>query len=221
MSMSQMIEDALFPNTSYNAPLAPLRYTHFDHSQLIIDVRTQPNAAILSSQCYFVGFRVSVVRGYDYFHALILAEESGTLAKGIEAERDHILSSYPYLYSRDVVPVYIRSMNSEDEDSLSDEGRVLMSDHLKVMVNKRDDDQYVILGLKDQNFIGCVEVQATDAWTAMCSLKSPGRCADADQFKPLQVCQAHPVTAEFVKLFLQVARRFTALSGLASSGMMH
>lgn len=208
-------------NTNIDVPLTPFRYPHFDHSQLMIDLRTQPKATILSAHCYFVGFRVSVVSGYDYYHALILAEDYEALNKGIEMERDQILAYYPHLYSMDIAPVYIRTMNSEDASLLSDEGRTLISDHLKQVLKKRDDHQFVILGLKGEQNMSCVELQSADAWTAMRSLKQQLSRIDSDQFKPLQVCQAHPVTSEFVTLFHQVAKRFAMLSEFESAGVMH
>ena len=181
-----------------------LRYSHFDCSRIFIDVRSKPLPEIEQEQCYFLGFRIAIVHGYRYHHALILADDYDSLIKGVKGEYKAIQERSSESLSN-IALVFMRNMAMHDHEMNMTIVNSNIQTETEKILNKRDDNQFTVLGLQE-DVVRLMSTNASDALNAI-------QLARSQSDKLLEVCQAHPVTKEFDVLFKLAAHRIKCLIG--------
>ena len=199
-----------------NQPL-DLRYSHSDRSRVFRDARSKPVPEIAQEQCYFLGFRISIANDYLYHHALILADDHDSFNQGIKGEYDAILSRTSATYTSNIALVFVRNLLMQDPALIN----TVDSDNFKTetqkILSKRDDNQFTVLGMRESK-VSLVSINASDALAAFQLVRSKIGYQIDNDFKPLEVCQAHPVTKEFDALFQSAAKRIKCLIGNVPTG---
>jgi hypothetical protein len=100
-------------------------------------------------------------------------------------------------------------INTVDSDNFKTETQKILS--------KRDDNQFIVLGMRESK-VSLVSINASDALAAFQLVRSKIGYQIDNDFKPLEVCQAHPVTKEFDALFQSAAKRIKCLIGNVPTG---
>lgn len=193
------------------------RYNHTDRSRVFRDLRSKPVPEITQEQCYFLGFRISIANDYLYHHALILADDHDSFNQGIKGEYDAILSRTSATYTSNIALVFVRNLLMQDPALIN----TVDSDNFKTetqkILSKRDDNQFIVLGMRESK-VSLVSINTSDALTAFQLVRSKIGYQIDNDFKPLEVCQAHPVTKEFDALFQSAAKRIKCLIGNVPTG---
>ena len=193
------------------------RYNHTDRSRVFRDLRSKPVPEITEEQCYFLGFRISIANDYLYHHALILADDHDSFNQGIKGEYDAILSRTSATYTSNIALVFVRNLLMQDPALIN----TVDSDNFKTetqkILSKRDDNQFIVLGMRESK-VSLVSINASDALAAFQLVRSKIGYQIDNDFKPLEVCQAHPVTKEFDALFQSAAKRIKCLIGNVPTG---
>jgi hypothetical protein len=193
------------------------RYNHTDRSRVFRDLRSKPVPEITQEQCYFLGFRISIANDYLYHHALILADDHDSFNQGIKGEYDAILSRTSATYTSNIALVFVRNLLMQDPALIN----TVDSDNFKTetqkILSKRDDNQFTVLGMRESK-VSLVSINTSDALTAFQLVRSKIGYQIDNDFKPLEVCQAHPVTKEFDALFQSAAKRIKCLIGNVPTG---
>lgn len=188
------------------------RYNHTDRSRVFRDLRSKPVPEITQEQCYFLGFRISIANDYLYHHALILADDHDSFNQGIKGEYDAILSRTSATYTSNIALVFVRNLLMQDPALIN----TVDSDNFKTetqkILSKRDDNQFTVLGMRESK-VSLVNINASDALAAFQLVRSKIGYQIDNDFKLLEVCQAHPVTKEFDALFQSAAKQIECLIG--------
>ncbi len=196
-------------------------YHHSDQSRVFRDVRRKPAPEIAQDQCYFLGFRIAIANDYRYEHALILADDHDSLIQGIRGEIDAIQSRSSAAYARKIAVVFVRSLLMHDPAISSTVERLNMKAESREVLSRRDDNQFTLLHMREDRF-RLAAIKTSDALAAIQLAHKSDQLA-GNAFKPLEVCQAHPVTGEFDALFQSTAKRIQCLIGSlpAEGGYLH
>ena len=193
------------------------RYTHTDRTRVFRDVRSKPMPQIAQEQCYFLGFRISIANDYRYHHALILADDHDSFIQGIKGECHAIHDRSSATYASDIALVFMRNLAMRDPDMNATIESYNIKTETQKILSKRDDNQFTVLGMRESK-ISLVSINASDALTAFQLVRSKIGYQIDNDFKPLEVCQAHPVTKEFDALFQSAAKRIKCLIGNVPTG---
>ncbi len=200
-----------------NQPL-DLRYSHSDRSRVFRDVRSKPVPEIAQEQCYFLGFRISIAiaNDYRYHHALILADDHDSFIQGIKGECKAIHDRSSATYASDIALVFVRNLAMRDPAmNVTIESSNIKTETQKIL-SKRNDNQFTVLAMRG-NTISLLTTHAPDALAAIQLACSNSEHLAEESFKPLEVCQAHPVTKEFDALFQSAAQQIECLIGSAQA----
>ncbi|MGA8864348.1 MAG: hypothetical protein WBM09_11675 [Gallionella sp.] len=202
-------------------PQLNLHYRHSDQSRVFRDVRRKPVPDIAQDQCYFLGFRIAIAHDYRYEHALIVADDHDSLIQGIRAEINAIQGRSSAAYASDIAVVFVRSLLMHDPAISSTVERLNMKAESREVLSRRDDNQFTLLHRRQDRF-RLAAIKTSDALAAIQHAHKSDQLAGND-FKPLEVCQAHPVTTEFEALFQSTAKRIQCLIGSmpVEGGLLH
>jgi hypothetical protein len=192
-------------NTSLN-----LRYSHLDHSHTPIDVRNKPTDELSLEHCYYLGLRVDVENAYQYHHALILADDHETFVDGYKRECDEIQSQIGCALSQ-IALVFVRCMLIQEPQFMPSYLHREITSEVQKDLTKRNDDRFAVIGLTSKNKIGLGSYETSDALAAIRLARTASEKLLHERLSPLEVRQAHPVTAEFDILFHQAAERIKTL----------
>lgn len=196
------------------------RYSHSDRTRVFRDMRKSPVPEISQEQCYFVGFRISIESSYRYHHALILADDHDSFVHGIRGEFNAILDQSPATYARDIALVFMRNLVMQDPAMIDSVDRCNIKTEIQKLLSKRDDNQFTVFGRLGES-ICLANANTSDALTAIQTARRKSAQLAGKNFRPLEVCQAHPVTKEFDTLFHTTSNRIMSLIGSVSAGDGH
>lgn len=196
------------------------RYNHSDRTRVFRDVRKSPVPEIAQEQCYFVGLRISIESRYRYHHTLILADDHDSFVHGIKGEFNAILDQSPATYARDIALVFMRNLVMQDPAMIDSVDRCNIKTEIQKLLSKRDDNQFTVFGKLGES-ICLVNENTSDALAAIQTARRKSAQLTGKNFRPLEVCQAHPVTKEFDDLFHTTANRIMSLIGSVSAGDGH
>lgn len=189
-----------------------LRYTHIDHTRQIPDVRRKPVPDVALEQLYYLGFRYMIGNAYFYHHALIMADDYESLLDGINREQGAILDM-PEDFTRDVTLVFMRNLLTQSPNIMSAADKNFITAEINEGLSRRDDHQFMVLGLVGDKSFSLVREQAKNALLAIKQTRTLGTRNFGEAFLPIEVCQAHPVTHEFNRMFDAAAKRIKPLIG--------
>jgi len=201
----------------------PFRHPHIDHSAKPIDARAKMNPNLPWADCYSVGFRVSTQSQDSFVHAMIFADSFERLLYGIDQKKDaiRIQPSEQSILNIDVV--YLRSMQTLDDDFISAEDRAEIDELTRTTLSKRDDEHFVVFGVLGKSKLVLLEMQTTDAMTAISLARYKRIDAAPQDFTVLEVRQAHPASNWFENMFQEASRRMSAIEECEThgSGQLH
>lgn len=203
--------------------MVSFRHPHMDVSANPLDARAEMQPNILLEDCFSIGFRISTQSRDSFVHAMIFADSYEQLLYGIDQKKDllHSIPSEQPILKIDVV--YLRSMQTLDEEFIGEKDRNEVEELTQNTLRKRDDEHFVVFGVTGKSKLVLMEMQTTDALTAI-SLARYKRIEAAPQhFTALQVRQAHPATNWFESMFQEASRRMRAIENceVNCSGMLH
>lgn len=201
--------------------LSNFRYKHSSLGIIPMDCRLKQSDTVVMRHLYFLGFKSTLDYVDEYHHALILADDHTTLLEGLEREMGLISKLRPGLAQSDISLVFVRNLLMREPTLVSDEERELMTNSVKEKLVQRNDDQFVLLGMLGREKVILMDYVTTDALAAL----RLARFHSANQFgksiSPLDICQAHPVTKEFEKIYEQQAEYIWQLMHTGKTGSVH
>ncbi|HQS58744.1 MAG: hypothetical protein B7Y56_10815 [Gallionellales bacterium 35-53-114] len=191
-------------------PQINLRYPHSSHPPVLRDMRKYTIADIKLDHCYFVGFRISAEPCYRYHRALLLTDDYDSLLQGINQVRMAIMEKDFDLFDSDVVLIFMRSLKMESTAIVNSRQMSNMDAETEEILSRRNDNMFAVFGLLgDEIFLE--QTHSRDALAAIKLAYSRCPTGSTTGFMPLEVCQAHPVTQEFNRLFQVVANQLKCL----------
>ena len=200
-----------------------LRYIHADHTSVLKDVRREQTSEVKWAHVYYVGFRISAGRDERYHHALILADDYDIFLDGVAGEYNAIRKLSRTTSFNDISLVFVRNLMRIDPDIVASADSQSITSDIRDELSRCDKNEYLVFGLVGEQKICLVQVNNCEALLAIDRVRT--MCMDKfkEEFMPLEVCQAHPVTTECYALFDAAAERIKALvSNLsAGSGYLH
>ena len=195
-----------------------LSYTHADHTGMLRDARKERPPEVACNHIYYVGFRISAGNDEHYRHALILADDYDTFLDGIAGEYNAILEHPSVTSTKDIALVFVRNLLMLDPEMSDSADCQNITTEIRAELSRQGDNQYLVFGTVGEHKICLMQANSCDALMAI----HRARTASMDQFKaefmPLEVCQAHPVTAECYALFDAAAERIMSLDRDVSAG---
>ena len=191
-------------------PQTTLRYPHSDHPPVLQDMRKQSGAEIKLEQCYFVGFRISTDTCYRYHRSLLLADDYDSLLLGIKSVHNDLLYKQCNIFDCDVDLIFMRSLKMQNTAIINSRKNHKMDTEMHNILSRRDDNKFTVFGLLGDGVFQ-EQTYARDALAAIELAYSKCPKEFIQDFLPLEICQAHPVTKEFDSLFLDVAHQLEKL----------
>lgn len=195
-----------------------LRYTHADHTRVLRDVRREQMPEVKWAHVYYVGFRILADSDERYHHALILADDYGTFLDGVAGEFNAIRGQSTAISFNDISLVFVRNLMACDPEMVASANAQNITLGIRDDLSRCDDNEYLVFGMVGESRICLIQANACDALTAIHRARSKSIEQFKDEFMPLEVCQAHPVTAECYALFDTAAERIKSLIDGVSTG---
>lgn len=193
-----------------NTPMQ-LRYRHDDHTRYLRDVRKTRSVEVPCEQVFFVVFRVWFENELHYHHALILADDNESFAKGIAGEVKSIKERQVARYKMDVSLVFVRNLMMLRPDIKDAVMQMEITTGILKGISRRNDDMFMALGVAGDKELSLTQVEANDALKAIECARRNCPYQNQDEFTLMEICQAHPVTSECYALFEVAAARIKAL----------
>lgn len=97
----------------------------------------------------------------------------------------------------------------------------MVSRKIGLNLNRRDDENFAVFGIADDQVCEVVDFKVKDALMAIRMTRSHSQKLCGKVLMPLAVCQAHPVNQEFDLLFHQEAKLIYALLCTEAAGGVH
>ena len=173
-----------------------LRYAHADHTRVLRDVRRNRLSEIIWNQVYYVGFRISTGEVDRYRHALLLADNYDALLDGIAGEFNAIREQSSATSFGTIRLVFMRNLMTLDPDVMASAECQNITTEIRDELSRQNDSQYLVFGMVGEHKICLIKVAVGDALMAIHQARSASMGKFKAEFTPLEVCQAHPVTAE-------------------------
>lgn len=189
----------------------PLHYRHDDHTKVLRDVRKTRSVDVPYEQVFYVVFSIWYAWELHYHHAVILADDDESFTKGIAEETQLIVDRQLACYKTDVSVVFVRSLLMQRQDIKDSATETNIRAEIQDGVSPRNDDKFMAVGLFDDNALILITVEAGDALKAIEIVRKMFLYHHQKKFTPIEICQAHPVTAECYVLFDIAAPRIKAL----------
>jgi hypothetical protein len=151
-----------------------------------------------------------------YHHAVITADDHESFANGVFAETQLIIDRQLAQFRIDITLVFVRSMLMERQNMKDAVSQQEIAHVMRDGKPRRNDDKFLVFGLVDDKELYLVQVEAGNALMAIeparrACVRQPGQ-----KFIPVEICQAHAVTAECRSLFDWAASRIKALIEMPS-----
>lgn len=188
-----------------------LRYTHADHTRVLRDVRKNRLAEADYAQIYYLGFRISAEGKEHYHHALVLADDYDAFLDGVAGEFNTIRDQSSMPSFNGIALVFVRNLMMQDPEMVDSTNHQSITSDIQEKLSTRNDDQYLVFGMVGGHKICLIELYNCDALLAIHRARTMIMEQHHEEFKPLEVCQAHPVTAECYALFDAAAGRIKSL----------
>jgi hypothetical protein len=179
-------------------------YANMERPRPLRDVRYKRTPDIQGMHCYFLGFRINKECGYQYHDAMILADDFDAFLEGVVEEFNDILDRQIASSSHDIALVFVRSLMMRNSEKNNAFGYHYVWPEIQEILSKRDDEQYTVFGLMDED-IWMLPVTTSDALAALRLARWKAATQLMKNFIPLEICQAHPVKAEFDARFEKAA----------------
>ncbi|MEI7843876.1 MAG: hypothetical protein WCI39_12705 [Gallionellaceae bacterium] len=206
-----------------NTSLPPYHYQHLEPPRVLKDLREERTAEIYPAQVFFVGFKISILSGDRYHHAMILADNYPQLKRGIAIEREAIVDRSLVKFTSDISVIFLRNLMMLDPALIDVTERSNINNEIQEALAKRNDDQFVVYGMIGEKQVCLLRAASRDGLSAIEMSKEKLSSENAKEFIPLELCQAHPVRFDFEEKFKLAAKRYRALmdSQYATSSYRH
>ena len=114
-------------------------------------------------------------------------------------------------YKTDFSLVFVRSLLMHRQDIKDSATETNITAEIRDGISRRNDNKFMVLGLVEDKALSVDPVEASDALQAIENVRKIFLYQHQKKFTPIEVCQAHPVTAECCALFERTAPRIKAL----------
>jgi hypothetical protein len=193
-------------------------FEHRGDARVFRDVRHNPGSTVLWDHCYFVGFRVATADGEHYRHALLIADSHDAFVTGLSQEYLAMVDHVAVRSKRDISLVFMHNLMSRESGLMDAAGPYQVAvDHARPIV-RSGNGRFAVVGLSESLRLCVLEVETDNALQAIDDANVLVLEQLDERFKPVLVCQAHPVTLEFYALLEQAVERFRHLVGVVSAG---
>lgn len=189
------------------------RYNHADHTRVPRDVRRNRVPELSLEHTYFVGIRIWTDNQLSFRHALILADDFDNLLDGIADEFNVIINQPSVAARREISLVFVRNLLTQTQDMRGSEDYRQIYSEIQQAISTRNDDLYMVFGLIEDRKICLIQLETKDALKAIGIVRSLCNQQYQGEFIPLEVCQAHPATAECYSLYEAAVERIKLFIG--------
>lgn len=178
-------------------------FTHFDHTNQPIDLRSKKEIIPDIRNSYFCGFRVQAPYGHHYYHTIVLTDATYQLRIASEQMAERLLDIYPELNQDNIRLVYTRSLmpwkSMESDTDISK----LIDDEFEPALDELGADFYFVIGQSGKK-VGIVIVEASGGLAAMeLAINISNKVHDKEEYNLIGAFQLHEVSREFNNLFIQ------------------
>lgn len=196
------------------------RFYHDDHTiRQVFDARGVPSLNIQENKVFYVGYQVSIGNAMWYHHAILLADCAATLLTGSANLTEQIRASL--CFDARVIPVFARSLLAQDADVIDSIYRSDISQEIDAHLSIKQPGSFLVFGFVGDSKITLIKIDGEDAMAAIASACKATYDQAGDVFFPIDVCQAHHVTAEFSARYDSAAPRIKALLNCAHVSVAH
>jgi len=196
------------------------RFYHDDQTtRQVFDARGVPSLNIQENEVFYIGYQVSIGNAMWYHHAILLADCAANLLNGSALLSEQICTSLRF--DARVTPVFARSLLAQDADVIDSAYRADISQEIDNHLSIKQSGSFLVFGLVGDSKITLIKIEEEDAMTAIASACKATHDQAGDVFSPIDVCQAHHVTAEFSARYDLAVHRIKALLNCAHISAAH
>lgn len=205
-----------------NTP-AQFRYTHLHNPRPLVDVRNTPAPTLDWKHCYFVGLRITTAQGDLYHHGMVVADNEEAFFEGIAVEYNEIIGRSLVTSAKQISVVFVRNLMMQDPELVDSAERQGINQEIQEGISRHDDRSFIVYGRVGESRICLTEVTSHNALTAINTMQNMVKDQCGESFTALEVCQSHPVTAEFDALFQKSVEQMDLFSASDSAeiGYLH